>query len=117
MAGAQFRRIEAGAGGGARREVLHEDVGARQDAAQKRRVGRVLDIENERFLAAVEPQEIGAPAMRDVVVAAGEVALLALDLDDPRAGIGEARGAERRGDRLFERDHQHAGQCLSHSGG
>ena len=52
---------EPGARGGARREVLDEHVGAREDALQQRRVVRLLDVERPGFLAAVEPDEVGAP--------------------------------------------------------
>ena len=80
------------------------------------------EIEHQRFLAAVEPDEIGALASiraftpvlptssrgRQLVVAAGEVALGPLDLDHARAGIGEAAGAHRRRHRLLERDDEKA---------
>ena len=49
-------------------------------------------------------------------MAAGEVALGPLDLDDARAGIGEAAGAHRRGHRLLERDDENAGQGKGHGG-
>src|SRR5260221_9002523 len=120
MAGAQFGCSETGAPGGARREVLHEHIGARDDARQQRLICRILDVEGERLLASVEPEEIGALPMRDAVVAAREITLGPLDLDDPRAGIGEAGSAERRRYCLFGCDPQHALQCaakrLAHGG-
>ena len=61
-------------------------------------------VEDDRFLAAVEPDEIGALAARQPVVAAREIALGALDLDHACAGIREPAGAGRRRDRLLERD-------------
>ena len=51
---------------------------------------------------------------RQLVVAAGEVALGPLDLDHARAGIGEAAGAHRRRHRLLERDDEKAGQRKGH---
>jgi len=53
-------------------------------------VVRVFDIENDGFLAAVEPYEIAALAVGGPVVAAREIAFRPLDLDDPGAGIGKA---------------------------
>ncbi len=89
-------------------EVLDEDVGARQQPLEQRQVVGALDVERERFLAAVDPDEVGRLAVHRAVVAAGEVALVALDLDDARAGVGEAAAAVGGGDGLLERDHQHA---------
>ena len=103
---AQRGGAEPGARGGAGRKVLHEHVGARDHALQQHCVLGVLDVERDRLLAAVEPDEIGAVAVHHMIVAAREIAFAALDLDHPRAGIGEARGAERRRDRLLERDDQ-----------
>jgi hypothetical protein len=108
MAPAQLRRVEAGAGGGARDEVLDEDVGARYQAAQQCLVTVGLEIERDRLLAAVEPDEIGALAMDGGIVGAGEIALGPLDLDDTGPGIGQPAGTERRRDRLFDADDEDA---------
>ena len=64
-------------------------------------VARSID---HRILAAVEPDEIAALALRRGVIAAGEIALGTFDLDHMRAGIRQPRGAEWRGDRLFDGD-------------
>ena len=71
------------------REVLHEDVGLFQHAPQQRGVVGGFDVEGQRFLAAIEPDEIGALAMRDLVVFSRQVAALAFDLYDPRPRVGE----------------------------
>ena len=92
------------------RQVLHEDVGAGDDAVQQGVVAGILDVEDDRFLAAVEPDEPGALAIHHMVVKPREVALRPLDLDDARARIGEPAGGEGRGDGLFDRDHQEAGE-------
>ena len=112
MALAQVVGAEARAGGRARRQVLDEHVGPRQDAMQQRRVVRLLDVGDQALLAAVEPDEIAGQALAAVVVAAREVALGALDLDHPRAGVGQAGTAIGRGDRLFERDDREAGEGM-----
>jgi hypothetical protein len=82
-----------------------EDIGAREDAMQQRRVLRPLDVGGERFLAAVEPREVARHALGRAVVAAREVALRALDLDHARARVGEPARAIGRGDRLLEGEH------------
>ena len=66
------------------------------------------EVEDDRLLAAIEPDEIGALAARELVVAAREVALRPLDLDHARAGIREPARAGRRRDRLFERHDEEA---------
>ena len=68
---------------------------------------------DEAFLAAIEPDEIARRAMHGGVVAAREIAFRPLDLDDPRAGIGQTRRAIRRGNRLLQGDHQQAVQRLA----
>src|SRR5262245_5722931 len=108
MAAAQFGWIEAGAGGSAGYEVLDEDVGARNHAVQQRLVLLGLEVKHDRFLTAVEPDEIGAFAMYGSVIAAGDIALRALDLADARAGIGEPARAERGRDRPLQADDQNA---------
>ncbi len=91
-------------------EILHEYVGAREHRAEQRLVVGLGQIEHDQFLAAIEPDEIAALAVHEVVVAAREIALRPLDLDDARAGIGEPARAHRRRDRLFERDDEKAGE-------
>ena len=89
-------------------EVLHEHVGLREHGGEQRLVVGLGEIEDDRLLAAVEPDEIARLAVGDIVIAAREVALRPLDLDHARAGVGEPAGAHRRGDGLFERDHEEA---------
>ena len=84
---------------------------------QQRRIVRILDVGGERLFAPVEPDEVGALAMGEAVVGAGEIALGALDLDHPGAGVGEPGRAVGRGHGLLHRHDQDAvqGQCLRHS--
>ena len=123
---------EAELGGRAGLEVLHEHVGPGEHRRQHGLVVIAGEIEHQQFLAAVEPDEIRALAgtngirrvrlvseskltrFRQLVVAAGEVALGPLDLDHARAGIGEAAGAHRRRHRLLERNDEKAGQGKGH---
>ena len=91
-------------------QVLHEHIGAREHGGKQRLVLGLAEIEHDRFLAAVEPDEITALAVDEIVVAARKIALRPLDFDDARAGIGEPTRAHRRGDRLFQRDDEKPGQ-------
>jgi hypothetical protein len=52
--------------------------------------------------------------MHHVIVAHGEVAIRALDLDDARAGLRETPGAERCSNRLLESHHQNSVEYAGH---
>ena len=106
ITGSQVSRAETGALRRARRQVLHPDIGGCENAVEQRAVVLVLDVDDERLLAPVEIDEIGGAAAHIVVVAAGEIAFPAFELDDPRAGVGQPRGQERRGDGLLQAHHQ-----------
>ena len=78
-----------------------------------------LEVQRDRFLAAVAPDEVRGETARsvdDVVVVAGEVtAVGVLHLDDAGAEVGEHAGAHRRGHRLLHRDDGDAGErCRRH---
>ena len=109
---AQCPGAEAGARGRARREVLDEHVGLRDQPVQKRGVPGILDVGDEALLAPVQPDEIGREPVDRRVVASREIALGAFDLDDARARVRETRRAIGRGDRLFEGNDEQAGERL-----
>ena len=109
---AQRVRTEAETLGGAGREVLNEHVGTGQEALHARAIALLAQVEGDRLLAAVDPDEVGGLAVHRVVVVAGEIAIAPLDLDDARAGIGQAAAAVGRGHRVLERDDQYAVQGL-----
>lgn len=113
MALAHGLPAEAGTRGRAGAQVLDQHVGLRDHALQQCGIVRIGEVENDRFLAAVQPHEIGTVAIDRRVVATGEVALGAFDLDHARAGVGEPRRCIRRGGRLLHRHHQDSfqGQC------
>ena len=96
---------EAEASGRAGGQVLDEDVGPGHEAAQDL-FGLVLpQVQGQRLLGAVEPDEVAGHALDRFVVTPGEVPYAgALDLDDPRAEVGELAGGEGGGDRLLEGD-------------
>ena len=95
-------------------EVLHEDVGLGENGFEQRLVVRLGEIEHHRLLAAIEPDEMRALAVHDVIVMAREIALRALDLDDASAGVRQPAGALRRGDCLFDRDDEEAFERQRH---
>ena len=92
----------------ARREVLHEDIGSTdQPLHHLARLGP-LQVEGQRFLRAIEPDEVARQPLDRRVVTAGEVADdRTLHLDDPRAEVGELPGGERRRHGLLQGDHRH----------
>ena len=77
--------------------------GARQDSLQQRGVVGLLDIRDQALLAAVQPDKVARQSACRFVVAAGEITFRPLELDDPRAGIRQARTAIGRGNSLFQR--------------
>ncbi len=68
-------------------EVLQQDISARDQLFQRGAAFLGGEIDHHGILAAVEPDEIAALAFRRRIIAAGEIALGALDLDDMRAGV------------------------------
>ena len=114
MKPSQLFEVEAGAAHRARHQVLHEHVGAADQPREQIMVVRVFDVENDGFLAAVEPYEIAALSVGGTVVAARKIAFRPLDLDNPGTGIREAASAQRRGDRLLDRNHQHSFERPTH---
>ena len=110
MTRAQVGRRRAEAIRRAGRQVLHEHVGALEEPRQHRLRGGLLEIERQRFLRAIEPDEVARQSADGLVVAAREVpAVGPLDLDHARAEVGELARRERRGDRLLDR---HDGDAL-----
>ncbi len=95
-------------------EVLHEHIGLGDHGFEQRLVVRLGEIEHHRLLAAIEPDEMRALAVHDEVVAAGEIALRPLDLDDARTGIGQPAGALRRRHGLFDGDDEEAFERKRH---
>ena len=79
----------------------------RRPRAQRARevaVGRVLEVERDRLLAAVDRSEVLAVAAVHRRPLAHRVALGRLDLDDLGAEVGEQHAAERAGGDLAELD-------------
>ena len=86
-------------------EVFDEDVGLRQQGTQVGRALRVLEVEPDAPLAAIDADEIGAPRAHEWRPAAGVVAFgRFFDLDDVGAHVAEEHGAERTGEDTREVD-------------
>src|SRR5215208_4020749 len=93
---------EAEPPGRARREVLDEDVGPFDNAGQYLFGPVLLEIQGQRLLGAVEPDEVACKALYGSVVSAGEVPhFWTFDLYDARAEVGELAGGEGGGDCLL----------------
>ncbi len=104
---AQSRGSEAEPIRRAGREVLQEDVGRVDEPLDDPAPFCRRQVDRNRLLRPVQPDEVGAAALDGVVVFAGEVAAVdPLDLDDASAQIGEMAGGQRRGHRLLHRDHR-----------
>src|SRR4029078_630257 len=105
VARSQLCGAEAKPVSGARRQVLHEHIRAREQPGENLGCVAVLHIEREAFLGAVDPHEMRSePVYGVVVVARGITGVRTLDPDHASAKLGELAGAERPGDDLLERD-------------
>ncbi|MCD6054843.1 MAG: hypothetical protein K0Q96_2035 [Rubrobacteraceae bacterium] len=105
MLSPQLFCAEAEASGRARGEVLDEDVGSGHEAAQDLFGLLLSQIQGQRLLGAVEPDEVAGHAHDRFIVTPGEVPHAgALDLYDPRAEVGELAGGEGGGHGLLKGD-------------
>src|ERR1700674_782021 len=94
---------------GTRGEVLHEDVRAADQAREDVTGIGSFEVECERFFRSVQPHEVARKSVHRGVVAPCEIAAVwTLDLDHPRAEIGELPGGKWRRYCLFDRDHGNA---------
>ena len=98
--------VDAEIGEAARPQVMDEYIGASDHRVEQREIVAAPQIETDRFLAAVQPDEISTLTTDNPIVAARKVSLGRLDLHHPRAEVSEPAGAERCGDGLLERYHQ-----------
>src|ERR1700722_11511714 len=90
----------------ARGEILDENVRLRDKPMQQSQVFFRLQVERCALLAAVEPYEVRRHSLYGRIVMARSLAFRTLDLDDARAGVGEANGAEGRRHGLLNRHDQ-----------
>src|SRR5690606_36943074 len=92
IGGAQRLAIQPVAPDRAGSKVLDENIRLRDHVFEKGEIVRLLDIELDRFLAPVQPDEIAALAVDNAVIGAREVTVRAFNLDDARARIGKTAG-------------------------
>jgi len=95
---------------GARCEVLHDDVRVLDDQAlQDCLAFGMLDIERQAFFRAIGPNEMRREAFDALVVCTREIPDTGpLDLDDACSDVGKLARAERRSDRVLERDDRYS---------
>ena len=89
-----------------RSQILDEHIGLGDDIVQHGEIVRRLEIKANQFLAPVQPHEIGALALHQMVIAPCEITLRTLHLDNPGAGIGKLARGIGCGHRLLQRHHQ-----------
>jgi hypothetical protein len=107
---AQPLRSKREAGRRARRQVLDEHVGARQQRGEDPFCVRLLEVEGQRFLRSVQPHEVARHAVDRRIVCTREIAgAWPLNLDHPRAEVSQMAGGERRRNGLLQR---HDGQSF-----
>lgn len=71
-------------------KILDENIGFSDQLLQEGLVILLPEIKAERFLAPVQPDEIGTLALNEMIIFAGEIPFRPLHLDHPRSGFGEA---------------------------
>src|SRR5262249_50731108 len=91
-----------------------EHVRLRQHGFEQSFVLGFAEIEHDRLLAAIEPDEIGALAVDDMIVVACEIALGSFDLDHARTGVSKTAGALRRCHGLLKRNKGKTGEWEGH---
>ena len=112
MRGRQRAVVEPQAREHAGPEVLDEDIGARDERVEHAASLGALEVERHALLVPVDAQEVSALAVderrspRARVVAAARM----LDLDDPRAHVGEQHRAVRARQHARQVQHRHAGE-------
>ena len=102
--------VEAGARQALGPHVAHEDVGALDQAQQRGEPVRLLDVQSDRALVAVEVDELAGHAGIAAALGHGaqQVAAGRLDLDHLGAIVGERARADRADDHGREIDDAHA---------
>jgi hypothetical protein len=90
-------------------ELLDQNLGLGDERQEPRDLLRVLEVERQAALAAVEQREAQALAVQPGRVAAHAVALAgALDLDHLGAGLGQQQGGQGPGQQGREVEHAQA---------
>ena len=96
--------------------VLQQHLGLQHELARDLQVGRLLEVQRDRALAAVEAGEVLAVAAGQRWPGAHGVTLGRFDLDHLGAEIGQQHAGERPGGDLAELHHPHARQRPARGG-
>ena len=95
MGSVQRLVTQAHASGGTGCQVLHQHICAGDDVQQDTQRGRLLQIERQAFLGAVDPDEMRSLTVHPLVIGAGKVThARTLDLDDAGTEISELTGTK-----------------------
>ncbi len=109
--GVQRVVVDAPGGGSALAVVLDQDVGAGRQAVQGGPALRLLQVEHQASLVAVDRQVVGGLAAgKRRAPGAGLVAVRLLDLDHVGAQVGEEHCGEGAREHAGAIEHAHAGQ-------
>ena len=90
--------------------VLDQDIGVRQQPGEHLLAGRLLEIDRDAALAALDRHRLQRHAVGEQAHLAHRVALGRLDLDDLGAEVGQQPATGRAGEGVAQLDHAHAGQ-------
>ena len=86
-------------------QVLHQHVGILEQACKHLGSQFVLQVKGQALLGAIGPYEVGSKTLDATVVCACKVThIWSFDLDHASAQVGELPSAERRRNRVLERD-------------
>ena len=107
----QVRAIESEAACRARREVLDEHIGLAQQAFEHPGGVRMLEIESEALLGAVQPDEMRGLPQHGLIVMPGKVpGAWSFDLDDACTQISQLARGKGSCYGLLQRNNRHAMQ-------
>jgi hypothetical protein len=93
------------------REVMHEHIGALEQARADRSIGFFLQIERDASLGSIQPGEVRRRSIQRAIVRARRIAAVrSLHFDDVRPEVRELPRAKRCRNRLFEGYHSQSGE-------
>ena len=95
-------------------EILDKHISLTDHIQQQAAVSCVFEIEADRFLTAIKPDEIGAHPLCISIIEAGEIAFRSFNLDHPRAGIGKFHRSIGRCHGLFHRNNENTFKIACH---
>ena len=92
------------------RQVLDEYIGLRKHAPQQGPIVLRFEIKAGRFLAAIDPDEVGARALDEIVISPREITFRTLHLDHACPGISQLARCVGSSDSMLHRDNKDVGK-------